>query len=128
MPVIDVLERHLGKGVVETALKNGNIEIAPLALMRGRSFEDTFVIVDESQNITLQELKMLVTRIGEGSKLVMNGDIQQSDLKEGDGLTKLVHYTKKYMLPIPIVEFTIDDVVRSDICKQWIKVFTEEGI
>ncbi len=58
----------------------------------------------------------------------MNGDIQQSDLKEGDGLTKLVHYTKKYMLPIPIVEFTIDDVVRSDICKQWIKVFTEEGI
>lgn len=128
LPVIDVLERHLGKGVVETALKNGNIEIAPLALMRGRSFEDTFVIVDESQNITLQELKMLVTRIGEGSKLVMNGDIQQSDLKEGDGLTKLVHYTKKYMLPIPIVEFTIDDVVRSDICKQWIKVFTEEGI
>lgn len=128
LPVIDVLEKHLSKGVVETALKNGNIEIAPLALMRGRSFEDTFVIVDESQNITLPELKMLVTRIGEGSKLVLNGDIQQSDLKEADGLTKLVHYTNKYLLPIPIIEFTIDDVVRSDICKQWIKVFTEENV
>ena len=128
LPVVDVLERHLTKGVVETGLKNSNIEIAPLALMRGRSFEDTFVIVDEAQNITLPELKMLVTRIGEGSKLVLNGDIQQSDLKEGDGLSKIVHYAKKHMLPIPIIEFTIDDVVRSDICKQWIKVFTEEGI
>jgi len=128
LPVIDVLEKHLSKGVVETGLKNQNIEVAPLALMRGRSFEDTFVIVDEAQNITLPELKMLVTRIGEGSKLVLNGDVQQSDLKEADGLTKLVHYAKKYMLPIPIIEFTIDDVVRSDICKEWIKVFTEEGI
>jgi len=128
LPVLDVLERHLTKGVVETALRNGNIEIAPLALMRGRSFEDTFVIVDETQNITLQEVKMLVTRIGEGSKLVLNGDIQQSDLTETDGLTKLVHYAKKYMLPIPIVEFGIDDVIRSDICRSWIEVFTKEGV
>lgn len=128
LPVVDVLERHLTKGVVETGLKNQNIEVAPLALMRGRSFENTFVVVDEAQNITLPELKMLVTRIGEGSKLVLNGDIQQSDLKEADGLSKITHYAKKHMLPIPIIEFTIDDVVRSDICKQWIRVFTEEGI
>ena len=128
LPVIDVLQKHLTKGVVETGLKNENIEVAPLALMRGRSFENTFVIVDEAQNITLPELKMLVTRIGEGSKLVLNGDVQQSDLKEADGLSKITHYAKKHMLPIPIIEFTIDDVVRSDICKEWIKVFTEEGI
>ena len=128
LPVIDVLEKHLTKGVVETGLKNENIEVAPLALMRGRSFENTFVIVDEAQNITLQELKMLVTRIGEGSKLVLNGDIQQSDLKEADGLSKITHYAKKHMLPIPIIEFTIDDVVRSDICRAWIEVFTEEGV
>lgn len=128
LPVLDVLERHLGKGVVETALKNGNIEVAPLALMRGRSFEDTFVICDEAQNITLPELKMLVTRIGEGSKLVLNGDIQQSDLKETDGLTKIVHLTKKHMLPIPIVEFTVADIVRSDICRLWIETFIKEGV
>jgi len=128
LPVVDVLEKHLTKGVVETGLKNGNIEVAPLALMRGRSFEHTFVIVDEAQNITLPELKMLVTRIGEGSKLVLNGDIQQSDLKEADGLSKITHYAKKHMLPIPIIEFTIDDVVRSDICKAWIEVFTKENV
>ena len=128
LPVIDVLEKHLTKGVVETGLKNENIEVAPLALMRGRSFENTFVIVDEAQNITLPELKMLVTRIGEGSKLVLNGDVQQSDLKEADGLSKITHYAKKHMLPIPIIEFTIDDVVRSDICRAWIEVFTEEGV
>ena len=128
LPVLDVLERHLGKGVVETALKNGNIEVAPLALMRGRSFDDTFVICDEAQNITLPELKMLVTRIGEGSTLVLNGDIQQSDLKEGDGLSKIIHLTKKHMLTIPIIEFTLDDIVRSDICKLWITTFTKEGL
>lgn len=128
LPVIDVLEKHLGKGTVETGLKNGNIEIAPLALMRGRSFENSFVIVDEAQNITLPELKMLVTRIGEGSTLVLNGDVQQSDLKESDGLSKLVHLTKKHMLPIPVVEFGVDDIVRSDICRTWIKLFLEEGI
>lgn len=128
LPVIDVLERHLGKGVIETGLKNQNIEVAPLALMRGRSFENTFVICDEAQNITLPELKMLVTRIGEGSQLVLNGDIQQSDLKEGDGLSKIVHLAKKHMMPIPIIEFTTDDIVRSDICKEWIKVFTKEGM
>jgi len=128
LPVLDVLERHLGKGTVETGLRNQNIEVAPLALMRGRSFENSFVICDEAQNITLQELKMLVTRIGEGSKLVLNGDVQQSDLKEADGLSKIVHLTKKHMLPIPVIEFGIDDIVRSDICKQWIEIFTKEGI
>ena len=128
LPVLDILERHLTKGVVDTALKNGNIEVAPLALMRGRSFEDTFVIVDETQNITLPEVKMLVTRIGQGSKLVLNGDIQQSDLKETDGLSKITHYAKKHMLPIPIIEFGVDDIIRSDICRQWIKVFVEEGV
>lgn len=128
LPVIDVLEKHLSKGVVETALKNGNIEVAPLALMRGRSFENSLVILDEAQNVTLTELKMLVTRIGEGSTLVVNGDVQQSDLKEGDGLSKLVHLTKKHMLPIPVVEFGVDDIVRSDICKTWIEIFLKEGI
>tara|TARA_R100000544_G_C2220181_1_gene57029 strand:+ start:456 stop:1154 length:699 start_codon:yes stop_codon:yes gene_type:complete len=128
LPVLDVLEKHLGKGAVETGLKNGNIEIAPLALMRGRSFDNAFVICDESQNITFHEIKMLVTRMGEGSKLVLNGDIQQSDLKESDGLTKVVHLVKKYMLPVPIVEFTTDDIVRSGMTKMWVETFVKEGL
>ena len=80
LPVLDVLEKHLGKGAVETGIKNGNIEMAPLALMRGRSFDSAFIIVDEAQNITTHELKMLLTRVGEGSTIVLNGDVQQSDL------------------------------------------------
>lgn len=128
LPVVDVLERHLGKGVVETAFKNGNIEAVPLALIRGRSFDNTLVIVDEAQNLTVDELKALVTRVGVGSKLVINGDVQQSDLKERDGLTKIVHLVKKYQLPIPIIEFGVDDIIRSDITKTWVKTFMSEGI
>ena len=128
LPVLDVLIKHLGKGAVDTGIKNGNIEMAPLALMRGRSFDNSFIIVDESQNITTHELKMLLTRVGEGSTIVLNGDAQQSDLKEADGLSKVIHLAKKYMLPVPVVEFGVDDIVRSDICAQWVKVFMKESI
>jgi len=128
LPVLDVLQKHLGKGTVDTAIKNGNIEMAPLALMRGRSFDNSFIIVDETQNITIHELKMLLTRVGEGSKIVLNGDAQQSDLKEGDGLSKAIHLAKKHMLPVPVVEFGVDDIVRSDICAEWVKVFMAEGL
>ena len=128
LPVLDVLEKHLGKGAVETGIKNGNIEMAPLALMRGRSFDNAFIIVDETQNITTHELKMLLTRVGEDTTIVLNGDIQQSDLKEADGLSKVIHLAKKYMLPVPIVEFGVDDIIRSDICAQWVKVFMKENL
>jgi len=128
LPVLDVLEKHWGKGMLETAIKNGNVEMAPLALMRGRSFENAFIIVDETQNITTHELKMLLTRVGEGSTIVLNGDVQQSDLKEADGLSKVIHLAKKHMIPVPIVEFGVDDIVRSDICAQWVKVFMKEGL
>jgi len=128
LPVLDVLEKHLGKGAVETGIKNGNIEMAPLALMRGRSFDNAFIIVDETQNITTHELKMLLTRVGEGTTIVLNGDVQQSDLKEADGLSKVIHLAKKHMLPVPIIEFGLDDIIRSDICAQWVKVFMKENL
>jgi len=128
LPVLDVLEQHLGKGKVETAIKNGNIEIVPLALIRGRSFDNAFIIVDEAQNLTVAEMKAMLTRVGEGSQIVLDGDVEQTDLKETSGLAKIVHLAKKYSLQIPVIEFTIDDVVRSSICKQWLKVFKDERI
>jgi phosphate starvation-inducible PhoH-like protein len=128
LPVLDVLEKHLGKGTVETGIKNGNIEMAPLALMRGRSFDNAFIIVDETQNITTHELKMLLTRVGEGTTIVLNGDIQQSDLKEADGLSKVIHLAKKHMMPVPIIEFGVNDIIRSDICAMWVKVFMKEKL
>ena len=128
LPVLDVLEKHLGKGTVETGIKNGNIEMATLALMRGRSFDNAFIIVDEAQNITTHELKMLLTRVGEGSTIVLNGDAQQSDLREADGLSKVIHLAKKHMLPVPTVEFGVEDIVRSDITAMWVKTFIKEGL
>ena len=71
---------------------------------------------------------MLLTRVGEGTTIVLNGDVQQSDLKEADGLTKVIHMAKKYMLPVPIIEFNMDDIIRSDITKMWVKTFYAEGI
>ena len=128
LPVLDVLVKHLGRGAVDTALKNGNIEVATLALMRGRSFDDAFIIVDEAQNIEVSEIKMLLTRVGEGSTIVLNGDIQQSDLKGTSGLAKVIHLAKKHLLDVPVVEFDVDDIVRSGICAEWVKVFMKEKL
>lgn len=127
-PVLEVLVQQLGKGVVDTAIKNGNIEMAPLSTMRGRSFKDCFIILDEAQNTTIPEIKMFLTRIGEGSKVVINGDIKQSDINQQSGLSKIIHLAKKYHMNIPVIEFTVEDIVRSEICKQWIIAFEGEGL
>lgn len=128
LPVLDVFERHMGIGKVDTALKNKNIEIVPLALIRGRSFDNAFIICDEAQNMNIAEMKALLTRVGEDSQIILDGDVQQTDIKEQSGLKKIAHLAKKYSLTVPVIEYTIDDVVRSDICKQWIRVFAEEGL
>lgn len=127
-PVISVLEEHLGKNKLETDIKNGNIQMAPLEYMRGSSFKDAFVLADECQNLDVAQFKMLVTRIGDNCKLVMNGDIRQSDIKEQSGLSKAIHLAKKYNIDASVVEFTLDDVVRSDICRQWLEAFYEENL
>jgi phosphate starvation-inducible PhoH-like protein len=127
-PVLSVLEEHLGKNKLETDIKNGNIQMAPLEYMRGSSFKDAFVLADECQNLDVAQFKMLVTRIGDNCKLVMNGDIRQSDIKEQSGLSKAIHLAKKYNIQASVVEFGLEDVVRSDICKQWLEAFYEEGL
>lgn len=127
-PVLSVLEQHLGKNKLETDTKNGNIQMAPLEYMRGSSFKDAFVLADECQNLDVAQFKMLVTRIGDNCQLVMNGDIRQSDIKEQSGLSKAIHLAKKYNIDASVVEFTLDDVVRSDMCRQWLTAFYEENL
>lgn len=127
-PVVEVLIEQLGKGVVETAVKNGNIEVAPLSTMRGRSFKNAFVICDESSNTTIAEIMMFLTRVGQNCKVVINGDVRQQDIKEQSGLSKILHLVKKYNMDIPVIEFEVDDIVRSERVKEWIKVFTEEKL
>ena len=128
MPVLDVLEQQLGKNVVETGMKNGNIQMVPLSVMRGRSFNKSFIIVDEAQNLTIHEMKMLLTRVGKECTIVINGDIKQSDINQQSGLSKILHLAKKYNMDIPTIEFGVDDIVRSDICKQWIIAFEGENL
>lgn len=129
-PVMDVLQKQLGKGVVETAVKSGNIEIAPLSTMRGRSFEDSFIILDEASNTNVQEIMMFLTRMGQNTHVVINGDVRQSDLKDvhHNGLTKAIHLVKKYNMDVPVIEFEIDDIVRSGRTKDWVIAFTQEGL
>lgn len=127
-PVLSVLEEHLGKNKLETDTKNGNIQMAPLEYMRGSSFKDAFILADECQNLDVAQFKMLVTRVGENCQLVMNGDVRQSDIKEQSGLSKAIHLAKKYNIDASIVEFTLDDVVRSDVCRQWLTAFYEENL
>jgi phosphate starvation-inducible PhoH-like protein len=122
-PIVDVFIKHLGKGAVDTMLKHGAIKIEPFETLRGRSFESAFVILDEAQNCTYEELKLFLTRLGEDTTTVINGDMAQTDLSHNSGLRKVIHIVKSQMLPFPIIEFTVNDIVRSDVCAQWIKAF-----
>ena len=88
----------------------------------------TVFISGNCQNTTTAEIKMFLTRIGKGCKVVINGDIKQSDIQGQSGLSKIMHLAKKYSLPIPVIEFGVEDIVRSDICKQWIIAFEAEGL
>ncbi|WP_316207409.1 PhoH family protein [Bradyrhizobium sp. SZCCHNR3118] len=123
VPLMETIKDRIGAGALEVALKNGDIEIVPFEVMRGRTFKNCIVILDEAQNTLAAEIKMFLTRIGENCQVIINGDISQSDLKETSGLRSVLHMIKSQFLPVPIIEFTVDDIVRSGICEMWVKAF-----
>lgn len=131
VPILKTIEEFLGKGDFESQVKNGNIEIVPFETIRGRSFENCFVILDEAQNATVEEIKAFTTRIGEYSKAVINGDITQTDIGYASGLRLIVDMVKNsdddrgLKKFVPIVEFTSDDIVRSGLCQLWVEEFEE---
>ena len=120
-PFSDVFSRCLGKGYYEYALKNKNVDPRPLGFMRGATFDDCIVLVDEAQNATKAELKMLLSRIGKNCKIVVSGDTQQTDI-DNSGLEDAVRRLEN--LPgIEVVRFLDDDIVRSRMCKQIILAY-----
>ncbi len=123
VPVVELIESYIGKVQLEAMLKSGDLEVSAFTYMRGKTFHDAFVIVDEAQNINQQQMEMLLTRIGEGTKLVVCGDLRQSDLHKPSGLKLAVDLIKSYNIPAQIVEFKTDDCVRSGICKAWLQAF-----
>ena len=116
-PFRDILIERLGKGAVEYNLRHGRIVAAPLAFMRGKTFgADTFVILDEAQNTSVTQMKMFLTRIGEGSKVVVNGDIRQSDIRGRNGLEDAIDRVRG-LHGVCIHEFERDDIVRSGLVR-----------
>lgn len=126
-PVADAIRERIGRGAYEIALKNGDIELVPFEVMRGRSWKDAFVLLDEAQNTTPAEIKTFLTRIGEDCTVVINGDVGQCDLAEASGLRTVVEMIGAQGLPVPVIEFSIDDIVRSGQCAMWVRAFAEAG-
>lgn len=122
-PVMETLEHRLGSGALTYHLRHGSIEFSPLAYMRGRSLEGAWIIVDEAQNMTYAQLKMVMTRVGEGSRIVIAGDLEQTDLKEQSGLSHAIRIIKDQGLPIKHIQFTREHIVRSGICRMWAEAF-----
>jgi phosphate starvation-inducible PhoH-like protein len=130
-PVVQVLKEYLGESLFELALKRGQIELQPLETIRGRNFDRSFIIIDECQNLNIEEVKALTTRVGKNSKICFNGDLKQTDIKEYSGLKFLleaIHNDLDLQSYSAVVEFDIDDIVRSDLCKAWIKYFYNNNL
>ncbi len=123
-PLYDALYELFGADKIDKKIENGEIEIAPLAFMRGRTLKNCFAILDEAQNATETQIKMFLTRIGENSKLVVNGDPSQIDLinKSQSGLTKSKNILKN-INEIKIIEFDHNDVVRHPLVSKIIKAY-----
>lgn len=125
-PLYDALNDMFGVEQVQQFMLRGIIEVAPLAYMRGRTLEKSFVILDEAQNTTPEQMKMFLTRLGNNSKMVINGDITQIDLPGNtqSGLMEAQHILKN--IPgIKLVKFTEKDVVRHDLVSKIIKAYEE---
>jgi phosphate starvation-inducible PhoH-like protein len=123
--VTEAIKVRIGSAAFDIALKNGDIELVPFEVMRGRSLKDAFILFDEAQNATLSEMKTFLTRIGEDWTVVVNGDVSQCDLRETSGLHTVHHLIRAKMLPVPVIEFTPDNIVRSGLCEMWVRAFEE---
>ena len=127
-PLYDALYELFGAEKIDKKIENGEIEIAPLAFMRGRTLKNSFAILDEAQNATETQIKMFLTRIGENSKLVVNGDPSQIDLinKSQSGLIKSKNILK-HLKEIKIIEFDHNDVVRHPLVSKIIRAYQKKS-
>lgn len=128
LPITSVLEKQFGSTKYEYLLAKKTIQMQPLETIRGRSFENSLVMVDEAQNLTFEEIKAITTRLGEGSKMVLSGDASQSDVSDGNGILRFTKLCQKHNINIPVVQFTSADIVRSDIVGELVRMFEHERV
>jgi len=127
LPLLDILHECYKPHEVTKMIEDKIIELAPLAFMRGRTLKDTFLILDESQNASPAQVKMLLTRIGEGSKFVITGDIEQSDKRIGaNGLYDLgERLSKNPVKGITVCEFTNRDIQRHPLIGKVLELYSD---
>ncbi len=124
-PLYDALNEMMDPEMVPKLLAAGTVEVAPLAYMRGRTLNDSFVVLDEAQNTTPEQMKMFLTRLGFGSRMVVTGDITQIDLPGGASGLRLVTRILDHVDDIHFVRLTSDDVVRHSLVGRIVDAYTE---
>ena len=128
-PIIDIFSEYYKKIEIEQMIYNNILEIIPLGLMRGRTFKNSYIIADEMQNSTPNQMKMITTRIGEDSKMIITGDLNQSDLKDKNGLDDLITKYNTYINSdklndlIQIIKLENTDIERSKIVKTIMNIY-----
>ena len=123
-PIFDVMGEYYKQSDIAEMLKEGVIEISPLAYMRGRTFKNAYIIADEMQNATANQMKMLLTRLGEGSKMVVTGDLAQADRVSDNGLINFCNLlANKQTKHIDIVQFDHKDIERHDAVKEVLSIY-----
>lgn len=129
-PIFDVFEEYYHPKEIAEMLEDGIIEISPLAYMRGRTFKNAFVIADEMQNATPSQMKMLLTRLGENSRMVVTGDLNQADRPRENGLLEFCNLYAEggdYRM-IAMARFESKDVERHPVVREILKIYKEDSI
>jgi phosphate starvation-inducible PhoH-like protein len=125
-PIFDIFLEYYSKSELDLLLYNGKIEICPLVFMRGRTFKNSFIIADEMQNSSPNQMKMLTTRLGINSRMVITGDLNQTDILKENGLEDFINkvFLYKNSKLIKFISFNNNDVERSDIVKEVINLYS----
>ena len=126
-PIFDVFSEYYYSKDIQNMLLEGIIEVAPLAMMRGRTFKNSFILADEMQNSTPNQMKMLLTRIGENSRMVVTGDLNQADRPNANGLVDFINLLKdkQDLKHIDIVKFGQKDIERHPAVKEILDIYNE---
>jgi len=126
-PIFDVLREYFNAREIEGMIEEGIIEIAPLAHMRGRTFKNAFILADEMQNATPNQMKMLLTRLGQGSMMAVTGDLAQADRLQDNGLIDFIKLLEsKDLEHLDVVRFAQGDIERHDAVKEVLQVYGDE--